>query len=115
MREPGRPLSVGAVLALGASGGLVPCPEALGVLILAVGLGQIPTGLALILSFSVGLAAVLIGIGVVLVRARSMAALSERFRGRSTARWLTLLPVVSALVVVLLGAGLIARSITDFA
>ena len=104
--------SLGAVLALGASGGLVPCPEALGVMILAVGLRQIPTGLALILSFSVGLAAVLIGIGVVLVKARSMAALSQRFRGQSTARWVTLLPAVSALVVVVLGAGLIARSIT---
>lgn len=113
-REPGRPLSLGAVLALGASGGLVPCPEALGVMILAVGLGRIPTGLALILSFSVGLAAVLIGIGVVLVRARSTAALSARFRGRSAARWLTLLPVVSAVVVALLGAGLVARSITAF-
>ena len=113
--EPCRPLSMGAVLALGASGGLVPCPEALGVLILAVGLGQIPIGLALILSFSVGLAAVLIAIGVLLVRVRSMAAMSQRFRGRSAERWLRLLPVVSALVVVLLGAGLIARTVTGLA
>jgi ABC-type nickel/cobalt efflux system permease component RcnA len=115
MRERGGPLSLGAVLALGASGGLVPCPEALGVMILAVGLGQIPTGLALILSFSAGVAAVLTGIGLVLVRARSAAALSERLRGRSTARWVALLPVISALVVALLGAGLVARSVTGFA
>jgi uncharacterized membrane protein SirB2 len=63
----------------------------------------------------VGLAAVLIAIGVLLVRVRSMAAMSQRFRGRSAERWLRLLPVVSALVVVLLGAGLIARTVTGLA
>jgi len=49
-----------------------------------------------------------------LVKARSMAAISKRFRGQSTARWVTLLPAISALVVVVLGAELIARSITAF-
>ena len=113
--EPGRPASLGAVIALGASGGLVPCPEALGVMILAVSLDRIPIGIMLILSFSVGLAAVLITIGVLLVSARSAAAISKRLHGRSAERWLPLLPLTSAVVVVLLGAGLIARTISGLA
>ncbi|GAA2554995.1 hypothetical protein GCM10010435_26920 [Winogradskya consettensis] len=101
-----------SVVALGVSGGLVPCPEALGVMILAVGLGHIAVGMLLILSFSVGLAAVLIGIGVLLVRARTVAALSGRFSSGAPARLARLLPPASAIVVVALGAGLIARTLS---
>ncbi len=61
----------GDLLAMGVSGGLVPCPEALGVMLIAIGLGRIGLGLALIVAFSFGLAAVLIAIGILLVRSRS--------------------------------------------
>ncbi|KUL28758.1 hypothetical protein ADL15_30900 [Actinoplanes awajinensis subsp. mycoplanecinus] len=98
---------LGSVVALGVSGGLVPCPEALGVMILAVGLGHVAVGMLLILSFSVGLAAVLIGIGVLLVRARGLVTVSDRFR---TGGWARLLPLASAVVVVALGTGLIIRT-----
>jgi ABC-type nickel/cobalt efflux system permease component RcnA len=108
---PVRRAGLGSVLALGVSGGLVPCPEALGVMILAVGLGQIVVGMLLILSFSAGLAAVLIGIGVLLVRARRFAALSGRLQSGAAARWARYLPLVSAAVVVALGAGLIVRTV----
>lgn len=101
-------VGLGSVVALGISGGLVPCPEALGVMILAVGLGHIAVGMLLILSFSTGLAAVLIGIGVLLVRAKT---LTGRFQTTATARWTRLLPLVSAIVVVTLGAGLIIRTV----
>ncbi|GAA2606921.1 HoxN/HupN/NixA family nickel/cobalt transporter [Paractinoplanes durhamensis] len=103
-----RRAGLGAVVALGISGGLVPCPEALGVMILAVGLGHIAVGMLLIVSFSLGLAAVLIGIGILLVRARSFASRT----GRLPTRWATCLPPISAAVVVLLGAGLIVRTLS---
>ncbi|GIF22534.1 hypothetical protein Ate02nite_52640 [Paractinoplanes tereljensis] len=106
----GRRVGLGSVVALGVAGGLVPCPEALGVMILAVGLGHIAVGMLLILSFSVGLAAVLISIGVLLVRARTFAALSGRFQTGAPARWARYLPLISAVVVVALGAGLIFRT-----
>jgi nickel/cobalt exporter len=57
----------GGVLAVGFSAGLVPCPEALSVLLLAVGLNRAALGLVMIVAFSVGLAGVLVGLGLVLV------------------------------------------------
>lgn len=61
-----------SLLALGVSGGLIPCPSALIVLLGAIALGRIGFGLLLILSFSVGLASVLTALGVLLVYARGL-------------------------------------------
>lgn len=65
-------VSWGGLLALGVSGGLLPCPSALVLLLGAVALGQPGLGLLLVLSFSLGLAGVLTAIGVLLVRARPL-------------------------------------------
>jgi ABC-type nickel/cobalt efflux system permease component RcnA len=87
---------------MGVSGGLVPCPEALGIMVIAVGLNRILLGLGLIVAFSFGLAAVLIVIGVLLVRSRSLV---ERFGGISS-RWSSALPLASAVIVTVLGVGI---------
>lgn len=87
---------------MGVSGGLVPCPEALGIMVIAIGLNRILLGLGLIVSFSFGLAAVLIIIGVLLVRSRSLV---ERFGGLSN-RWSNALPLASAVIVTVLGLGI---------
>ncbi len=92
---------IGDLLAMGVSGGVVPCPEALGILLVAIGLNRIPLGLALVLSFSVGLALVLIGLGIVLVRFKP---LMKRVLGESGG-WQQGLPLVSAALVTLLGLG----------
>ncbi|MFN8619281.1 MAG: hypothetical protein U0869_00865 [Chloroflexota bacterium] len=91
------------LLAMGITAGLLPCPEALGVMIVAVGLGRIVLGLGLIVAFSAGLAGVLMGLGIVLVRSRGVL-------GRVTPRdprWTTAVPLVSAVVVTALGAGIL--------
>ena len=85
---------------MGVSGGLVPCPEALGIMVIAIGLNRILLGLGLIVSFSFGLAAVLIVIGILLVRSRS---LLERFGGLGS-RWSSALPLGSAVIVTVLGS-----------
>jgi ABC-type nickel/cobalt efflux system permease component RcnA len=87
---------------MGVSGGLIPCPEALGIMVIAIGLNRILLGLGLIVSFSFGLAAVLIMIGILLVRSRS---LLERFGGIGS-RWSRLLPLASAAMVTVLGIGM---------
>jgi nickel/cobalt exporter len=92
---------------MGVSGGMLPCPEALGIMIIAVGLDRVLLGLGLIVSFSFGLAAVLIGIGILLVRSRG---LIDRFGGLPT-RWSTALPLVSAVIVTVLGAGIALRGL----
>jgi ABC-type nickel/cobalt efflux system permease component RcnA len=49
-----------SLVGLGISGGLVPCPDAIAILLVAVAIHRIAFGLVLILAFSVGLALVLI-------------------------------------------------------
>jgi len=59
---------------LGVSGGLVPCPAAIVILLASVASGRIDEGLAYILLFSLGLAAALIAIGITVVSAGKLAA-----------------------------------------
>jgi len=94
----GQPVTWRSLLALGVSGGLLPCPSALVVLLGAIALNRVALGMLLIVAFSVGLAAVLTGIGLLLVYARS---LFEHFP--TDGRLLRTLPVVSAAVVTLAG------------
>ncbi|MEX1159027.1 MAG: sulfite exporter TauE/SafE family protein, partial [Thermomicrobiales bacterium] len=59
-----------SLLALGVSGGLIPCPSALVLLLGAISLDRLELGMALVVAFSFGLAAVLTAIGLLLVYAR---------------------------------------------
>lgn len=99
-------LSASALVSLGVSGGIVPCPGALVVLLAAIGLEQIAFGLALLVAFSLGLASVLTGIGLVFVFARARIE-----RPRLEGRWLRVLPVLSSLAVLALGATIAARAL----
>lgn len=87
------------LIALGVSGGIVPCPAALVVLLSAFSMRRMGFGLFLIVAFSVGLAAVLIGIGLLIVYARRLMA-GFKGDGAFVTRWL---PLTSAAVVTLLG------------
>jgi nickel/cobalt exporter len=96
----------GSLLSLGVSGGLVPCPEALVVLMLSVSLGRVALGLALLASFTLGLAAVLMAIGCTMVLAGP--AMKKLSGG---AGWIRALPVASAAVVTLLGVVMIVEAV----
>jgi nickel/cobalt transporter (NicO) family protein len=100
--QHGRPLSLRELLTLGISGGIVPCPAALVVLLSAVSLQRIGFGLLLIIAFSVGLAAVLIAVGMLMIYARQF---MSRFQGegRIVTRWL---PLASSTFMVIFGVGL---------
>jgi nickel/cobalt transporter (NicO) family protein len=93
--------------AMGVSGGLTPCPEAIGILLVAIGLNRVALGLGLITAFSLGLASVLCVLGLLLVRARGLV---DRF-GALGHRGQGFLPLCSALVVTLLGAGIALRGV----
>jgi ABC-type nickel/cobalt efflux system permease component RcnA len=96
---PGAGVSTRALLALGVSGGVVPCPGALVVLLSALALGRVGLGLALIVAFSAGLAAVLIATGLLVVWAgRAMARVHGT--GVLITRWL---PLTSAAVMTAIG------------
>jgi ABC-type nickel/cobalt efflux system permease component RcnA len=84
---------------LATSGGLVPSPSAVLVLVSAFSLGRIALGLSLIAAFSIGLAGTLTAIGLSLVFGRGFV---ERHWGRS----LQILPVIGAAVMVVAGLAL---------
>jgi nickel/cobalt transporter (NicO) family protein len=89
------------LMALGVSGGLVPCPAALVLLLGAISLDRLGFGMVLVLAFSAGLAVVLTGIGLLMIYARK---LFERFSFE--ARVPRMLPVVSASIITLAGVGI---------
>jgi ABC-type nickel/cobalt efflux system permease component RcnA len=85
---------------MGASAGIIPCPSALVVLLAAVAQHEIALGLLLIVAFSLGLAATLTAVGLLVVRAASVL---ER-AGAAAGRIAVVLPAVSALAIVAVGA-----------
>jgi len=99
----------GSLMSLGISGGLVPCPEALVVLMLSISLRRVALGMGLLTAFTAGLAAVLITIGCVMVLAGPAV---KRVTGES--KWMRSLPLVSAGVVTALGIAMVVRAARTF-
>jgi ABC-type nickel/cobalt efflux system permease component RcnA len=104
----GSPVTWRSLLALGVSGGLIPCPSALIVLLGAIALNRIGFGLILVLAFSLGLAATLTAIGMMFIYAGR---LFERFPSRGG--MMRLLPVISALFVSLIGAAIVFKALGE--
>ena len=104
----GRPhdLSLRGLVGVGVAAGLLPCPSALVVLLSAIALHRLAFGLALIVAFSVGLAATITGIGLVAVLARRVFA-----RARFDGRLVRALPALSAAVIVAAGVAITARAL----
>lgn len=96
-------LSWKSLIGLGLAGGLVPSASALILLLSAISLQRIAFGIILIIAFGAGMAAVLVGIGALLVRASSLLE-----RRHAPARLMELLPLISAVVVI--GAGIVVTT-----
>jgi len=95
------------LVTLGVTGGIVPCPAALVVLLSAISLHRVAFGLYLIVAFSFGLAAVLISIGMITVYARRVLARLPT-EGPLINRWL---PTASATAITCLGVGIAAQAL----
>lgn len=93
-------ISWGGLVALGASGGLVPCESALILLLGAIALGRVGLGLVLLLSFSVGLAIVLMLIGMLVLFAKDLLPKSTRSGNHS---FLRLISIASPALVIVVG------------
>ena len=103
--HPDRPLSRRGLVALAFAGGILPSPSALVVLLGSVAIGRAALGLVLIAAFSAGLAASLVAVGVLAIRARHVAT------GRLPAGLMRLAPVVSAACIALVGLALTGRGL----
>jgi ABC-type nickel/cobalt efflux system permease component RcnA len=101
-------LTLAGLIALGVSGGLVPCPSALVLMLSAIALGHAGLGLVLLVGFSAGLALVLMGIGVLVIYAKHLLPNRESAAKHPFFR---LVPVFSAVVVMCLGLGMTAVSL----
>jgi nickel/cobalt transporter (NicO) family protein len=99
-------ISWSGLVALGVSGGLVPCESALVLLLTAIALRRVGLGLILLISFSLGLALVLMAIGVLVIYAKNL--LPSGSGGNPFFRWM---PVASAAVVMVLGVIMTAVSL----
>jgi len=87
-------------VALGASGGLVPCESALVLLLGAIALQRVGLGLMLLISFSAGLAVVLMAVGAIVLYARNL--LPDR-KGSSSNPIFRYAPIASAAIVTIIG------------
>lgn len=83
---------------LGISGGIVPCWDAITMLVLAVGMNLFWLALPLLLAFSAGLAGVLVLLGILVVKVRGLAG-SRWGEGRLVRS----LPILSALFIAAMG------------
>jgi len=104
--ETARGVSRRGLLGMGISAGAIPCPSALVVLLGAVSQQQVMLGLLLIVTFSVGLAATLTGLGIAVVHAGRLTA-----RAHVPAGFVRALPALSALVILGLGLTLSVRAL----
>ena len=94
------------LLAMGISGGLVPCPAALVLLLSSIAMGNVGLGLGLVLAFSLGLAGVLTGLGLSLVYAKQL------FRRLPAhIRPIRILPTLSAIGIMVIGFGISTRAV----
>ncbi|MFE0102839.1 nickel/cobalt transporter [Streptomyces sp. NPDC059009] len=109
--EPGRPCRRRTLVGMGVAGGLVPSPSALVVLLGAVALNRTGFGVALVLGYGVGMAAVLTCAGLLVARFGERA--GRLLGGRAAAlwhRWRAKVPYVTAALVTAVGAGLALRA-----
>jgi hypothetical protein len=104
----GMPVTWRSLLALGISGGIIPCPSALVVLLGAISLNKIGLGLVLVLAFSFGLAGALTAIGMAFIYAGRV---FNRFQVQG--RVVQLLPVLSALIVSGIGIGILIKAMIE--
>jgi ABC-type nickel/cobalt efflux system permease component RcnA len=87
------------LVSLGLAGGLVPCWDAVGLVVLSAALGRLAVGVLLVIAFGAGMAAVLVGVGLLAARLKS-ALLSSAARS-----WESQLGLLSGLI--LAGLGLV--------
>ena len=109
--DPDGPITMRSLIGLGVSGGIVPCPSALVVLIAAISQHRVGLGMVLILAFSLGLAATLTAVGLAVVVGGRLITRLRPERRIFGSRVAGVLPAVSASLIVLAGALITSRAI----
>lgn len=106
--DDGTPVTWRSLIGLGISGGLLPCPSALVLLLAAVSIQRTGFGMILVLAFSLGLAGVLTTVGLLFVKGRRL--LRRTPAATAMARYV---PTASAVVIMIIGLVITGRAITQ--
>ncbi|MEI7683920.1 MAG: hypothetical protein WCL32_02755 [Planctomycetota bacterium] len=96
----------GGLILLGVTGSIIPCWDAIAMLVWSIGADRLSWAVPMLLAFSAGLAAVLVTIGILVVKARGFAD-----RHFESSRWIRALPIVSALAIIVLGFWLCRQAV----
>ena len=107
----GKPVTNGQIVLFGLTGGLIPCPAAITVLLLCLQLKKIALGAILVMGFSVGLALTMVASGV--IAAVSLRQIARRWSGFG--EWVRRAPYVSGGLIMSLGVVLGARAVMAIA
>jgi nickel/cobalt transporter (NicO) family protein len=107
----GAPITTRSLIALGVSGGIVPCPSALVVLVAAISQHRLGLGLVLILAFSIGLAATLTAVGLTVLHGGRLIQRLRPERRLFGGRIAGVLPALSAILIVVAGTLIALRAL----
>jgi nickel/cobalt transporter (NicO) family protein len=102
-RDSEAPIRARELVGLGVSGGLVPCPSALVVLVAAISQHRVGFGMALIVAFSLGLAATVTAVGLATIWGQRLVRRIRPERALFGGRFSGALPALSAGLIVLVG------------
>jgi nickel/cobalt exporter len=102
-RFAGRPVTTGQIVMFGLTGGLIPCPAAITVLLLCLQLKEVTLGVALVLCFSIGLALTMVSAGA--FAAIGMRHVERRWSGFGA--FAQRAPYVSGVVISLVGLAML--------
>lgn len=107
-RFAGRDVTTGQIILFGLTGGLIPCPAAITVLLLCLQLKQVALGATLVLCFSIGLAVTMVTVGV--VAAIGVRHAEKRFAG-SFATFARRAPYASGALITIVGLILATQAV----
>ena len=100
-RFAGREVTTGQIVMFGLTGGLIPCPASITVLLLCLQLKRIALGATLVLGFSIGLALTMVASGV--IAALSVKHLSKRMSGGRFSELAAKAPYFSGVLILIVG------------
>jgi len=98
------------IVILGIAGGIIPCWDAVAMLIFALSAGLVGIAVPLLLAFSTGMAGVLVLVGIAVVKTRDIVK-KLRPSGQWLERFSKLLPIISAVFVIIIGVWLCSESL----
>jgi nickel/cobalt exporter len=107
-RFQGRTATTGQIVLFGLTGGLIPCPASITVLLLCLQLKQVALGVVLVLCFSIGLAVTMVSVGVGAAMAARQA---EKRWGAAFEGFARRAPYVSSGLIIVLGLALGGQAI----